>query len=407
MQTSGRPRGGERVSLRLVDEAASTVSVPLVVGKDRAATFDDSPFEAGDSKFITALFPAVSGSSVSVMVPGFGLIEVPVVPGDSASWPQEAKDWLAASPAGQFVSIDSWATSLVTQTTAEVAGDEVMVALPSDVLFAGDKHELSKKAAKVVDKAGAKIAEAAAESGEITVIGHTDDQADEAYNQKLSERRALAVAERLRPILGSAFAIKTEGRGESDPAVSGTDDDARAANRRVEVQFTRRSAGKLVVVDDVPTELPETTGTVVSGLETAVVQAGVIHSPMRTRMVSLERRGNFLVGMVEVATDGEQEIEATQFFGEFNMTTHSRGHGLSGPGNLALLTPTSRVHPADMLPQGPEGERYLLGDNSADLTPTVGWPHRYVVVWPDTDPTATTVTIDAPGMYRFVDVPIS
>lgn len=401
------PAGGAPTGFTLVDLAASQAATPVNVGAQPAITEVPDGLAPGQTGRITGVYPAVAGATVSVVVPGFGIVEVPVVQGDSAAWPQEAKDWVAGQREGAFVPIESWAKSLVTQSTVEVAGDAVMVSLPSDVLFAVDKHELSAKAQKVVDKAGAKIAEAAAATGEITVVGHTDDQADEAYNQKLSERRAEAVAKRLRPILGSTFTIKTEGRGESDPAVEGTSDEARAANRRVEIEFTGKSANKLVVVDDVPTELPETAGVVVQGTETAQVPPTGLNPALQTRIVSLQRVGNHLVGVLEVAAP-ETKAAAVEFFGDFTFASNVRGVSNIGPSGVALLTPTSRVFPSDFASTGQDAEkRFLVGDRDGGLLPGPGGPHRYVVVWPDTDPTATSVTIDAPDLYRFVDVPIS
>ncbi|MCK0123862.1 OmpA family protein [Gelidibacter sp. F2691] len=69
----------------------------------------------------------------------------------------------------------------------------------------------------------------------LTVIGHTDNQGDEVYNQTLSEQRAAAV----RDILISEFGIAGErlqfsGKGESDPVADNATENGKANNRRVE-----------------------------------------------------------------------------------------------------------------------------------------------------------------------------
>lgn len=72
----------------------------------------------------------------------------------------------------------------------------------------------------------------------IEVQGHTDDVGSQEYNQDLSERRASEV----RRILIETFGIAEQritavGYGMSRPADPGATDDARAANRRVEIHY--------------------------------------------------------------------------------------------------------------------------------------------------------------------------
>ena len=69
----------------------------------------------------------------------------------------------------------------------------------------------------------------------ISVNGHTDDVGSEAYNQKLSERRAESVREFLVKSGLPAEILSVEGHGKSLPLVPGTSDAARAKNRRVEL----------------------------------------------------------------------------------------------------------------------------------------------------------------------------
>ena len=69
----------------------------------------------------------------------------------------------------------------------------------------------------------------------ISVNGHTDDVGSDAYNQKLSERRAQAVRDYLVQAGLPAEILSVEGHGKSLPLVRGTSDAARAKNRRVEL----------------------------------------------------------------------------------------------------------------------------------------------------------------------------
>ncbi|MCW1360910.1 OmpA family protein [Campylobacter sp. CCS1377] len=67
--------------------------------------------------------------------------------------------------------------------------------------------------------------------------GHTDSIGDANYNQKLSERRANAVAKELNKQGIEKNRIKTKGYGESKPRSSNATKEGRADNRRVEAKF--------------------------------------------------------------------------------------------------------------------------------------------------------------------------
>jgi outer membrane protein OmpA-like peptidoglycan-associated protein len=69
----------------------------------------------------------------------------------------------------------------------------------------------------------------------VSVNGYTDDVGTDAYNQKLSERRAQAVRDYLVKAGLSEDILSVEGYGKSRPLVAGTSDAARAKNRRVEL----------------------------------------------------------------------------------------------------------------------------------------------------------------------------
>jgi outer membrane protein OmpA-like peptidoglycan-associated protein len=69
----------------------------------------------------------------------------------------------------------------------------------------------------------------------ISVNGHTDDVGSEAYNQKLSERRAQAVRDYLVQAGLPAEILSVEGHGKALPLVPGSSEAARAKNRRVEL----------------------------------------------------------------------------------------------------------------------------------------------------------------------------
>ncbi|WP_406311657.1 OmpA family protein [Streptosporangium sp. NBC_01639] len=124
-------------------------------------------------------------------------------------------------------------------------GEQVTVALTSDVLFALDRAVLTVKARQRLRDVAEKI-KAEAAGGVVKVGGHTDDQGSDAYNRTLSLRRAQAVQRVLNPLLaGSGMSLAATGYGESKPKlpniVEGRPVEGnRAKNRRVEIVFNAK-----------------------------------------------------------------------------------------------------------------------------------------------------------------------
>ena len=73
----------------------------------------------------------------------------------------------------------------------------------------------------------------------IEIQGHTDSYGKDAYNQKLSERRALAVKNELVRQGVASSRLSTAGFGESTPVDSNETDDGRAYNRRVAYKIVK------------------------------------------------------------------------------------------------------------------------------------------------------------------------
>lgn len=69
----------------------------------------------------------------------------------------------------------------------------------------------------------------------IVLVGNTDDTGDSLTNQKISERRAKAVAQAFRKEGIPSSRIYFRGAGEKDPVADNRTEDGRASNRRVEI----------------------------------------------------------------------------------------------------------------------------------------------------------------------------
>ena len=70
----------------------------------------------------------------------------------------------------------------------------------------------------------------------IIAVGHTDSIGSDAYNQRLSVRRAEAVKAYLTSKGIEANRVYTEGKGEAQPVADNKTKDGRAKNRRVEIE---------------------------------------------------------------------------------------------------------------------------------------------------------------------------
>ncbi len=114
----------------------------------------------------------------------------------------------------------------VTVTTLDELKLTVPFAFDSSTITAGDAAKLVPFEQRLKDQGAAQI----------YVIGHTDSRGSEAYNQKLSEKRAQTVADALRQHLNvDETRIIAQGRGESDPIASNQTEEGRAQNRRVDI----------------------------------------------------------------------------------------------------------------------------------------------------------------------------
>jgi OOP family OmpA-OmpF porin len=70
----------------------------------------------------------------------------------------------------------------------------------------------------------------------IIAVGHTDSIGTDAYNQKLSIRRAESVKAYLQSKGIDANRVYTEGKGEKQPVADNKSSAGRAKNRRVEIE---------------------------------------------------------------------------------------------------------------------------------------------------------------------------
>jgi len=108
------------------------------------------------------------------------------------------------------------------------------VSLKGDTLFDFDKTVVKPEGKQVLDRLVDQARDLNLEV--IVAVGHTDWVGTDAYNQRLSERRADAVKAYLVSKGIAANKVYTEGKGEKLPVADNKTADGRAKNRRVEVE---------------------------------------------------------------------------------------------------------------------------------------------------------------------------
>lgn len=117
-------------------------------------------------------------------------------------------------------------------------GEEIRIDLAADVLFDFDKADLRPAAQQTLHQAADIIRQKA--KGTVRIEGYTDSKGNDAYNQKLSERRAASVKAWFTAKEGlENVHFATQGFGAKNPVASNTkpdgsdDPEGRQKNRRV------------------------------------------------------------------------------------------------------------------------------------------------------------------------------
>jgi outer membrane protein OmpA-like peptidoglycan-associated protein len=124
----------------------------------------------------------------------------------------------------------------VPDAKVERVGEGIIVEFSSNVLFAFDKSNLSDDAKINLDKLVTVLDHYP--DTDIEVQGHTDSKGSKAYNQSLSERRAIAVSGYLSGKNITASRVTTKGFGETAPKFENETESDRGKNRRVEFLIT-------------------------------------------------------------------------------------------------------------------------------------------------------------------------
>lgn len=297
------------------------------------------------------------------------------------------------SPAG----VEAFTRTLDDSTASRTTTASITTILASDVTFEFGKYDLTAQADTQLQTVAGQLASYPS-GGELSIVGHTDDQADEAFNQTLSEQRAAAVRKRLGELTDlSAWSVTEQGKGEKEPAVQGTDDAARATNRRVVITLTptggttttsTSSASPSATASD--DALPEAKGPVGSGAGSALTvpsDDGSV-SPSIT-VESITRRDGLLLGRLTITGNTENTVARAWFEDNSDIGgifANSRGEDgdsfpFAGLDGVTLLAGGLRYMPCDYIIGG-RGYHRPLADTQLHWGITGGTSMAFVI-WPD------------------------
>jgi len=139
--------------------------------------------------------------------------------------------------ASKTANIDSTFEAIVSNQLSESASlqkelDDIYDRISENVVFETNSDTLKDSAYPVLDEIIAHLG--THPNPQLEVAGHTDNIGHAGYNQKLSQRRAMAVTKYLADNGINTVRLKAKGYGESRPLHSNTTADGRYLNRRVE-----------------------------------------------------------------------------------------------------------------------------------------------------------------------------
>ena len=404
---------------------------------DGSGANDDGFLEVTPGEQTTSYlsFGKIDTDTVTVMVPMAGFTTVSVLEADAAK--KAGVDLNAASSElDQFpgaatelaapVAIERYTRALDDSTSTHTGGQDITVTLASDVTFASDSADLTPAADTQLQTVADQLNQYP-DGGTLSIVGHTDDIQDDAYNQPLSEKRANAVKDRLQQLTTlDKWSPTTTGKGESEPRVKETTDEARAANRRVEITLTPTggtTAPKSSTITATPGndggKLPDPQGPVAKGSEgvTLTAKGTDTSGEVTITLDHLTRTDGYLLGTVTCTIkDGStgaplhplledpQTLLANQRDEDGSaLPTFNASDGLT------LIAGGERIFPADYLDAAAEQHLPLSELNVSDDLKT--GVTTICVVWPD--PGGDTITLDHQAdkstndnAYRLTDIPV-
>ena len=428
--------------VRLLDLPTNRVWVATTGVENKVKdNYNNLPLKPGESTSCFVLFGPVDAKQVTVFVPQAGFVTVNVL--DSSAAAASGIDFKAMDKAfknvdnlnyNQYktapnpalatpVPIERYTKALDDSTSTHAGSKDITVTLASDVTFASDSADLASGAEAQLQTVAAQLKQHP-DGGTLTIVGHTDDVQDDAYNQTLSEKRANAVKTRLEQLTSlDKWQTSVSGKGESEPKINDTTDEARAVNRRVEITLTPTGGTTPKNTTPAPSsgggKLPDPKGPVAKGSDGVTVKSDGGDDHVTITIDHVTRTDGYLLGQLHTTISAKKNSAPNlhRWFGDKEVVfSNSRGEDGSDEATiyaadgLTLLAGGERIYPADYRDADFKTHVPLT---ELQLTPPIkAGTTTICVIWPD--PGGDTITLDhlpAPHLgssyaYRLTDIPV-
>ena len=124
----------------------------------------------------------------------------------------------------------------------ERVGEGMVVTFPSGLLYDFDSDDIRSDAGRNLRDLAVSLNKYG--NTDLLIVGHTDGQGSDVYNQDLSTRRATSAARYLEVQGVAANRLRTSGRGELEAVATNDTDAGRQLNRRIEVAIFARASNQ-------------------------------------------------------------------------------------------------------------------------------------------------------------------
>ncbi|WP_413794298.1 MULTISPECIES: OmpA family protein [unclassified Pseudomonas] len=151
----------------------------------------------------------------------------------------DSRDKCPGTPKGVQVDADGCPPPAPAPMVEEVVVVQEETIVIRDVHFEFNKATLTPADKDVLSTVATRLKQETS-TAQLRVTGHTDSVGSDAYNQKLSEKRANSVVQYLieNGVPRASF-VSVSGAGESQPVADNKTADGRAMNRRTEIRINR------------------------------------------------------------------------------------------------------------------------------------------------------------------------
>ena len=126
--------------------------------------------------------------------------------------------------------------------TVERVGEGIQVTFASGLLYDFDSDRIRAESAVNLRNLATSLKKYP--DTDALIVGHTDSQGAEEYNQGLSQRRAASAAALLATEGVPAGRVRVTGRGELEPIATNETEAGRQANRRIEVAIVASASAR-------------------------------------------------------------------------------------------------------------------------------------------------------------------